>query len=180
MPTVHGPRQGTGQGRTARQERAAASGRAAWPSLLLFLALSFAAAAVGALSSSGSGAVYASLDRPSWAPPSWLFGPVWTVLYALVGTSAWLVQRARGRRARTELGLWGVQLLLNAAWTPLFFGARQYGLAFADVCLLLLTAGATAVLFRRVRPAAGYLLVPYLLWVAFAAALNLSIWVANT
>ncbi|MFP8962557.1 TspO/MBR family protein [Streptomyces nanhaiensis] len=163
----------------AARGRTAERGRASWPSLVLFTALAFTAAAVGAFASADAGTVYESLDRPAWAPPPWLFGPVWTVLYALIGISAWLVWRARGARARAELGLWGVQLLLNAVWTPLFFGARQYGLAFADISLLLAAAGATAVAFHRVRPAAGYLLAPYLLWTAFAAALNLSIWLAE-
>jgi tryptophan-rich sensory protein len=135
---------------------------------------------VGAVTPANAGTVYESLDRPVRAPPPWLFGPVWTVLYALIGVSAWLVRRTRGPRARAELGLRGVQLLLNAVWTPLFSGARQYGLAFADICLLLAAAGAAAVAFHRVRPPAGYLLVPYLLWVAFAAALNPSIRLANT
>jgi tryptophan-rich sensory protein len=147
---------------------------------VLFTGLGFAAAAVGAVASANADTVYESLDRPVWAPPSWLFGPVWTVLHALIGVSAWPVWRARGPRARAEPGLWGVRLLLNAVWTPLFFGARQYGLAFAGICLLLAAAGATAVAFHRVRPVAGYLLVPCLLWVAFAAALNLSIRLANT
>ncbi|MGY1455738.1 TspO/MBR family protein [Streptomyces sp. SS8] len=164
----------------ASRRRTATRGRASWPSLVLFTALAYAAAAVGALAAADSGRVYQSLDRPAWAPPPWLFGPVWTVLYALIALSAWLVWRARGPRARAALGLWGVQLLLNAAWTPLFFGARRYGLAFADICLLLAAAGATAVAFHRVRPVAAYLLAPYLLWTAFAAALNLSIWLAQT
>ena len=96
------------------------SERAGLPSLIVFVGLSFLVAAVGALASTDAATVYASLDRPAWAPPSWLFGPVWTVLYALIGVSAWLVWRAEGHGARAELGFWGVQLLLNAAWTPLF------------------------------------------------------------
>lgn len=102
------------------------------------------------------------------------------VLHAPIGVSAWPVWCAGGVRARAEPGLWGVQLLLDAVWIPPFFGARRYGLAFADIRLLLAAAGATAVAFHRVRPVAGYLLAPYPLWTAFAAALNLSIWLAET
>lgn len=162
---------------TSTQGRARRGG--GWLSLVVLVGACYLVAALGAVASSDAGEVYAGLDRPSWAPPSWLFGPVWTVLYGLIGVSAWLVWRRHGGAAKAAMVWWGAQLLLNLAWTPLFFGAGRYGLAFADILALLAAATVTAVLFARLHRAAAVLLVPYLLWVAFAAALNLSIWLAN-
>ncbi|MEV7728626.1 TspO/MBR family protein [Streptomyces sp. NPDC087917] len=143
--------------------------------------MSYGVAALGALASADAGDVYGALDRPAWAPPAWLFGPVWTVLYATIGVAAWLVWRHSDRqRVRRALTWWSVQLVLNLAWTPLFFAARQYGLALLDIVLLLAALGTTMFRFRRLSPAAALLLVPYLLWVAFATALNASIWQLNT
>ncbi|WP_405426763.1 TspO/MBR family protein [Streptomyces erythrochromogenes] len=139
--------------------------------------MSYGVAALGAFASADAGMVYESLDRPAWAPPAWLFGPVWTALYATIGIAAWLVWRHPDRdRVRTALVWWSVQLALNVAWTPLFFAARQYGLALLDILLLLAALSATVVRFRRLSRPAALLLVPYLLWVAFASALNASIW----
>lgn len=115
------------------------------------------------------------------APPAGLFGPVWTVLYATIGLAGWLVRRRAGDPGRRRaLAWWGVQLAANLAWTPLFFGARQYGLALLDILLLVAALLVTLGLFLRVRRAAGLLLVPYLAWVCFATALNAAIWQANT
>ncbi|THA82694.1 tryptophan-rich sensory protein [Streptomyces sp. A0592] len=145
--------------------------------LFFFLAVSYGVAALGAFASSDAGMVYESLDRPVWAPPAWLFGPVWTALYATIGIAAWLVWRHPDRdRVRTALVWWSIQLTLNLAWTPLFFAARQYGLALLDILLLLAALSTTVVRFRRLSLPAALLLVPYLLWVAFASALNASIW----
>ncbi len=145
--------------------------------LFFFLAVSYGVAALGAFASADAGMVYESLDRPVWAPPAWLFGPVWTALYATIGIAAWLVWRHPDRdRVRTALVWWSVQLALNLAWTPLFFAARQYGLALLDILLLLAALSTTVVRFRRLSLPAALLLVPYLLWVAFASALNASIW----
>ncbi|MCX4776125.1 TspO/MBR family protein [Streptomyces sp. NBC_01264] len=145
-----------------------------------FLAVSYGVAALGAIASVDAGEIYGALDRPSWAPPSWLFGPVWTVLYATIGISAWLVWRHPNRhRVRGALTWWWVQLVLNLAWTPLFFAARQYGLALLDIALLLAALGTTIVRFRRLSVTAAGLLIPYLGWVAFATALNASIWQLN-
>lgn len=140
----------------------------------------FAAAAVGAIASADAGDFYRQLDRPSWAPAGWLFGPVWTVLYALQGLSAWLVwreQSAKGRRA--ALGVFVVQLVVNALWSWLFFAWHLGSAAFGEVLLLLALIVTTFVLFWRIRPLAGALLLPYLLWVAFAAALTYAIWQRN-
>ena len=138
------------------------------------------AAAVGGAASAGSGEFYARLTRPEWAPPAGLFGPVWTVLYVMMGLAAWLVWRERERPgARAALGLFLTQLAFNALWTWIFFAWRAGAAAFAEIVLLWVLIAATLVAFARVRPLAGILLVPYLLWVTFATALTLSLWKAN-
>lgn len=141
---------------------------------------SFAAAAVGGVASGNAGDFYQQLARPGWAPPPWLFGPVWSVLYLLMGIAAWLVWRERGFRGpRTALTLFVVQLAANALWTWLFFAWRRGALAFSEILLLWVLIAATIVAFWRIRPLAGALLVPYLLWVSFAAALTLAVWRMN-
>lgn len=148
--------------------------------LLGFAAAVAVAAVVGGLAASSAGSDYASLDRPAWAPPSWLFGPVWTVLYVMIAVAGWLVWRTAGwAAARLALSVFAAQLVLNMLWTPLFFGAGQYGLAFLDIGLLWGAVIWCIVLFRRHSRLAALLLVPYLLWVTYAAALNLSIWLMN-
>ncbi|WP_256107737.1 TspO/MBR family protein [Streptomyces sp. ODS05-4] len=158
-----------------------ARGASRWPLLLLFLGLCFAVAAIGGAAAADAGSTYTALERPGWAPPSWLFGPVWTVLYAMIAVSAWLAVRARSTTsAKPAMIAWGAQLALNLAWTPLFFAADQYGLAFLDILLLLAALAVTMLLFHRRSPAAALLLVPYAVWVAYATALNLAIWQLNT
>jgi translocator protein len=150
------------------------AGLAAW------LVITFVAAAIGAAASVNAGTFYAQLVRPAWAPPGWLFGPVWTVLYLAMGIAAWLVWRAAGlRAARMALTLFLVQLALNSLWSWLFFGWHLGAAAFADVLLLWATIVATLAAFRRVRPLAAWLLAPYLLWVSFASALNYAVWQLN-
>ena len=138
-------------------------------------------AAVGAAAAGSTGQEYAALRTPSWAPPSWLFSPVWTVLYATIAASGWLLWRRAGsvRAARTPLAVYALQLLLNLAWPPLFFGAGIYGTAFAEIILLVVAVLATIVLFARVHRVAALLLVPYAGWTLFATALNGSIWLLN-
>ncbi|GHJ14435.1 TspO/MBR family protein [Micromonospora sp. AKA38] len=148
-----------------------------WWALLGFGAATFAAAAIGGLGVRGTSAEYQSLEQPAWAPPSWLFGPVWTVLYALIAIAGWLVWRRVG--FGPALWAWCVQLVLNAVWTPLFFGAGRYGLAFAEIVLMWLAIGVTVALFRRVSRPATLLMLPYWAWVTFAAALNFAIWRLN-
>lgn len=150
-------------------------------SLLIILALTLAAALVGGLASAGgTGDWYSSLARPSWTPPDWVFGPVWTVLYATIGVAAWLVWRRRaGAQVTPALTAWGVQLALNAAWMGLFFGLRRPGLALVEIIVLVVAVAVATLLFWRVAPGAGLLLVPYLAWVCFAAALNGAIWWLN-
>lgn len=148
--------------------------------LLGWLLLSFAAAAIGSIASIQAVAFYRQLAQPSWAPPSSVFGPVWSLLYALMGIAAWLVWREGGwRRQRGVLGLFVLQLAFNALWSWLFFGWHRGALAFADIVLLWLLIVATVIGFWRVRPLAGALLLPYLGWVGFATALNYAVWHLN-
>lgn len=148
--------------------------------LLGWLLVVFAAAAVGGFASANAGDFYQDLVRPSWAPPGWLFGPVWSVLYVLMGIAAWLVWRARGfAGARSALLVFIVQLAANALWTWLFFVWRQGGLAFAEILVLWALILVTIGLFRQVSTVAGALLLPYLAWVSFASILTLSTWRLN-
>ena len=142
--------------------------------------LTFAVAAIGAFASTDASAFYSKLTRPSWAPPGWLFGPVWSVLYALMAASAWLVWRARGfTGARIALALFIAQLAANALWSWLFFVWHQGGLAFAEVLLLWCVIAATVVSFWRISTIAALLLAPYLAWVTFASALTFTVWKLN-
>jgi tryptophan-rich sensory protein len=150
---------------------------ARWAGLVAFGLAVAAVAALGALAVSGTQSEYAALERPAWAPPSWLFGPVWTVLYGMIAIAGWLVWRRTG--AGAPLLPYAVQLVLNAAWTPIFFGAGAYGWALVDIVALWCAVAATVVAFRRVSRPAAWLLVPYWLWVTYAAALNASIWWLN-
>ena len=159
-----------------------ATNRPSTPRALLALAgwlvLTFCAPALGVFGMPGEW--YAALHKPPWNPPGWIFGPVWTVLYTLMAVAAWLVWRRGGwRTQRGPLGLYLVQLGLNAAWSPLFFGLQQPGWALLDILLLLAAIIATMVAFARVQRLPGWLLVPYLLWVAFATALNFTLWRMN-
>lgn len=150
------------------------------PALVGWIALSLAAGAVGGIASRAAPAFYAQLDRPAWAPPASLFGPVWSVLYVLIGVAAWLVWRERGwAGGRAALALFVAQLALNALWTWLFFAWRQGGLALAEIVVLWALIVLTLVAFWRVRRAAALLLVPYLAWVTFATALTASLWRRN-
>ncbi|MFV8819546.1 TspO/MBR family protein [Haliea sp. E17] len=145
-----------------------------------WLVVVFFAAAIGAAASIHAGSFYAQLIRPDWAPPSWLFGPVWTALYALMGIAAWLIWRIGGfRAAQSALIIFLAQLAFNALWSWLFFGWHRGALAFADILLLFTLLIATLISFWRIKPLAGALLVPYLLWVIFASALNYSVWQLN-
>lgn len=155
-------------------------GFAAAGALVAVFAITFAAAAVGGLASVKSVSFYGALDRPSWAPSAAVFGPVWTVLYTMMAFAAFLVVRRLGwREALLPMTAYVVQLALNAAWTWLFFAWRRGGVAFAEILLLAATVAFTIVLFWRVRPLAGALLLPYLGWVCFAAALTWALWRSN-
>jgi tryptophan-rich sensory protein len=151
--------------------------RPSWLGLIPFAAAVTAAALLGVLGVTGTSTEYQTLEQPPWAPPSWLFGPVWTILYAMIAVAGWLVWRRTGwNRA---LSIYAAQLVLNAIWTPIFFGFGQYGLALIDIVVLWVLIGATIVLFRPISRTAAWLLVPYWAWVTFATALNAAIWYAN-
>jgi translocator protein len=122
---------------------------------------------------------YQTLDKPRFQPPSWVFAPVWSALYVLMGVAMFLVWRA-GRPGRgPAVALWGAQLVLNLAWSLIFFGRRAIGPALAEITLLWLAVALTALSFHRQRAAAGWLLTPYLGWVTFATLLNAAIWRRN-
>jgi len=148
--------------------------------LIGWLVLTFAASAIGALASVQAAEFYGQLQQPAWAPPPGVFGPVWSLLYALMAISGWLVWGTGGVRAnRFAFGLFFAQLALNALWSWLFFAWRLGAVAFAEIILLWLLIIATLIAFWRVRPVAGLLLAPYLIWVSFAAALNFALWRLN-
>jgi tryptophan-rich sensory protein len=141
-----------------------------WLVRVVFLAVCLAAAGLGAAWTNTSVATwYSALEKPSWNPPDWVFGPVWTCLYVAMAVAAWLVWREKGTvDARTPLLLFAGQLIFNVAWSFLFFALRNPGLAFVDVVLLWLCILATILAFGRVSTWAAALLVPYLAWVSFA------------
>lgn len=143
--------------------------------------VTFVAAAVGSIASVRAATFYQQLQQPGWAPPPDVFGPVWTVLYALMAVAAWLVwhRAASFAAARAALTLYLVQLVLNALWSWLFFGWHLGGAAFAEILLLWLLIGATVLAFWRVRPLAAALMLPYWAWVSFAAFLNHAVWQLN-
>jgi benzodiazapine receptor len=124
---------------------------------------------------------YATLNKPSFTPPSVVFGPVWIVLYLSMGISMFLVWRrsAQGQGIKTTMVLFAIQLILNTLWSVLFFGLRSPLAGFVDILLLWATILLTLILFYKISRTAGILLVPYILWVSFAALLNASLWMLN-
>jgi len=148
------------------------------PALVGWVLICFAAASLGGLFMPGEW--YASLKKPTWNPPAWIFGPVWTALYTIMAVTAWLVWKRGGLATqRGALLFFLVQLLFNALWSPLFFGLHLPGLAFVDLLLLWLALLATVAAFWKTRRLAGAMLLPYLAWVTFAGALNFAIWRLN-
>ncbi|TVR36190.1 MAG: tryptophan-rich sensory protein [Nitriliruptor sp.] len=148
----------------------------------VFLLVAFAAGGIGSITQGTEvGVRYLALERPVWAPPSWLFGVVWPVLYLLIGVAAWRVWRAAGgvRAAGTALGLWLAQLVVNAVWPGVFFGLEAFGPAIAVILLLDVLVVATIVVFPRHDRLAAWLLVPYLVWILYATALNISLQILN-
>lgn len=146
--------------------------------LACWLALCFAAASLGAFFPPGEW--YGALKKPAWNPPGWVFGPVWSALYAMMGVAAWLVWRQGGWGGqRRPLLFFLAQLGLNALWTPLFFGLHRPGVAFVEIVLLWLAIAATLVAFLPVSRVAAWLLAPYLAWVGFATVLNFTLWRLN-
>lgn len=152
-----------------------------WISLIVLIVLCFAVSGLGGLATySEIGNWYAKLAKPSWTPPDWVFGPVWSALYLSMAVAAWLVWRQGGvRNACGPLALFAIQLALNAVWSWLFFGLQNPGLAFVDILLLWAMIAATMIAFWCRSTVAGLLFVPYLAWVSFAAVLNCAIWRLN-
>ena len=143
-----------------------------------FVVVCFLAAATGILFKPGEW--YERLRKPSWRPPNRLFAPVWTILYLMIAFSGWLVWRSAGfGGAATALALYAVQLLLNAAWTPVFFGLHRLDLGFAVIVALWLSIAATIAAFAPVNGASALLMIPYLAWVTFATLLNFAVWRLN-
>lgn len=146
--------------------------------LLVFMLACTAAATPGLVFRPGSW--YRDLAKPSWRPPDWLFGPVWLLLYLSIAVSGWLVwQRAGIDGAALALTVYALQLVLNGLWSAVFFGLRRPGLAFLEILCLWLSILATIIAFHPVDKTAAYLLVPYALWVTFAAVLNFRVWRLN-
>lgn len=140
----------------------------------------FVAALLASIGSINAGDFYTVLDRPAWTPPAWLFGPMWTALYALMAFAAWLVWRERGAPGiRAALVLFVVQLALNVLWSWLFFVGQWGALAFVEIVVLWVLVVATVIVFWRIRPLAGGLLLPYLAWVTLASALAFTLWQRN-
>lgn len=153
-----------------------------WIVLVCFIALSQGAGLIGSIFTAPAiGDWYATLAKPDLAPPSWVFAPVWTTLFALMGTAAFLIWK-RGleqKRVRVALGIFLLQLVLNTLWSVIFFGLRSPGGAFIEIVLLWLAIAATIIAFAKISRLAAWLLAPYILWVSFAGYLNLMIWTLN-
>lgn len=149
------------------------------PALVVSLLAVAVVATLGGLASADAASDYGQLAQPSWAPPSFLFGPVWTVLYVLMAVAAWLIWRADPRWSNPAIIAYGVQLALNLAWSPLFFGLGWRGLALVDIVLLDIAVAATIALFWKANRLAAAMLIPYLGWVLFATALNYAVWSLN-
>lgn len=146
--------------------------------LIFWLLISAVVAWFGAQFNTGQW--YLTIAKPTWTPPGWLFGPVWTTLYIMMAVAAWLVWRETGRNFKEKsIQLYLVKMILNASWSWVFFGLHQIGWAVVNIIILLLLIIVVTVLFYRTKKIAGYLMIPYLLWVSFATVLNFNIWLLN-
>ena len=152
-----------------------------WLSLVICLVICLAAGGIGSVfMRMADWAWYEALAKPSWRPPNWLFGPVWTALYVLMAVAAWQVWiLAKPGKASAPLFLFGLQLSFNAAWTGLFFAMQSPLAGLVDIAVLWVLIAATLAAFWRVKVLAGALMIPYLAWVSFASALNFAIWRLN-
>ena len=140
-----------------------------------FVLVTFTAPALGIISPPGEW--YQGINKPSWNPPAWIFGPVWTALYLMMAAAAWLVWREE--KSKKALVAYFVQLIFNAAWSPLFFGFKRIDWACADIVALWFAILVTILSFWKVRRLAACLMVPYLGWVSFATLLNAALWAMN-
>lgn len=150
--------------------------------LVLAVLVCQSAGIIGSLAVTAVSGQYALLAKPELAPPGWIFGPVWIALYTLMGIAAWLIYRQgpQKQQVRQALQIFGFQLLLNAVWTPIFFGLGDIFAAFLEICALWLAIVATIAAFARLSRPAAWLLIPYLGWVSFATYLNFAIWQLNS
>ncbi len=150
-----------------------------WIALVLWIGISLAAGLAGSQFQPGDW--YQSLAKPSWNPPGWVFGPVWTMLYIMMGVAAWLIWKHSGfSGAGPALWIFLVQLVLNGLWSYLFFGLRSPFTAFMEILVLWAAILLTVILFWRIRSLAGILILPYIAWVSFASVLNYTIWKMNS
>jgi len=152
--------------------------------LIIFIVIAHSAGIIGSFFTAPSiDSWYTFLEKPPFSPPNWLFAPAWLTLYTLMGVAAFLVWSSyghiAGERARTALWLYGIHLVFNALWSVIFFGLKNPALAFLEIILLWVLILTVTLKFYKIRKAAGILLIPYLLWVSFAAALNFFIWQLN-
>lgn len=153
-----------------------------WVKFVLSMVIVFIAGATGSIFTASSVSTwFPTLVKPSFNPPSWLFGPVWTILYFMIGISLFLVWNSKANKNLKKKAYWvfGVQLVLNAMWSIVFFGMKNPGMAFVVIVLLLISIILNIIWFYKIRKSAGYILVPYLLWVSFASVLNFAIWGLN-
>lgn len=152
-----------------------------WIGLVIFIIIPVGAGGLGAIATTPEiEGWYRTIEKPSWNPPDWVFGPVWTTLYVMMGIAAWIVWKPHGiKDCAKSLTLFGVQLVLNIAWSWIFFGMHKPGLAFAEIIVLWFAIAATTVAFFKASKMAGSLMLPYLVWVAFASGLNFAIWQLN-
>ena len=155
--------------------------RTRWIGLVLFVLVCVVAGGLGAVATTPEiDGWYRTVVKPEWNPPDWVFGPVWTTLFVLMGISAWLVWKLAGfQETAIPLSLFAVQLILNVTWSWIFFGMHQIGWAAVEIVILWLAILATTVAFFRRSKPAGWLLMPYLGWVTFASVLNFAIWQLN-
>ena len=149
--------------------------------IVIAILVCFSAAGLGGIATTaGLKDWYPALAKPAWNPPDWIFGPVWTVLYLMMAIAVWMIWRQVGlERGKKPLLIFAVQLVLNTFWSVLFFGMRQPGWAFAEIIVLWLAIGLTIALFAKHSKLAAILMIPYWLWVSFAAVLNYTIWSMN-
>jgi tryptophan-rich sensory protein len=151
-----------------------------WPLMVSFF-IAFSAGLIGSLFTAKSiNAWYQFLNKPSFAPPNWLFAPAWTLLYLLMAIAAFLIwQKRKEFPSQIALRFYFIQLILNALWSIIFFGLHNPGWAFLEIVFLWIFILLTLIKFYKINKTAGWLLVPYLLWVSFASILNCAVWMLN-
>lgn len=151
-----------------------------WKKLLISLAIPQLAGALGSLFTAQTVSTwYRTLEKPALNPPSWVFGPVWTTIFILIGVSLFLVWKSGNENKKMALGIFAVQMVLNVLWSALFFGLRSPGAALLGIVILWVVIILNLISFYRINKWAGILFWPYLLWVTFATYLNFQIWLLN-